>query len=124
MYIWYVIGKKKIDSRNNECGAFVIDCLPGMRHLTTFPTLRSGRQNGKVRIEEKEGGLGREKKVRRSLSLLPFAFFPSPPSSLFAPDTRGNLSNNWLILNILKYFCIYSNMLIYIISSRVLKFLF
>ena len=108
MYIPYVIGKKKIDSRNNECGAFVIDCLPGMRHLTSLSTLRSGRQNGKVRIEEKEGGLGREKKVRRSLSPLPFAFFPSPSSSLFAPDTHGNLSNNWLILNILKYFCIYT----------------
>ena len=124
MYIPYVIGKKKIDSRNNECGAFGIDCLPGMRHLTTFSTLRSRRQNGKVRIEEKERGLGREQKGRRSLSLLPFAFFPSPPSSLFAPDTQGNLSNNWLILNILKYFCMYSNILIYIISSRVLKFLF
>ena len=123
MYIPYVIGKKKIDFTNNECGAFVIDCLPGMRHLTTFPTLRSGRQNGKVRIEEREGGLGREKKVRRSLSPLPLLFSP-PPSSLFAPDTQGNLSNNWLILNILRYFCIYSNILIYIISSRVLKFLF
>ena len=124
MYIPYVIGKKKIDSRNNERGAFGIDYLPGMRHLTTFSTLRSRRQNGKVRIEEKERGLGREQKGQRSLSLLPFAFFPSPPSSLFAPDTQGNLSNNWLILNILKYFCMYSNILIYIISSRVRKFLF
>lgn len=124
MKIQYVIGKKKIDSRIKERGAFVIDCLPWMRHLTTFPTLSSGRQNGKVRIEEKERGLGREQKGRRSLSLLPLAFFPSPPSSLFAPDTQGNLSNNWLISNILKYFFIYSNILIYIISSRVLTFLF
>lgn len=79
MYIPYVIGKKKIDSRNNERGAFGIDCLPGMRHLTTFSTLRSRRQNGKVRIEEREGGLGREKKVRRSLSPLPLLFFPPLP---------------------------------------------
>ena len=124
MYIPYVIGKKKIDFTNNECGAFVIDCLPGMRHVTTFPTLRSGRQNGKVRIEEREGDWGESKRDGAPPPFYLLLFFPPPPSSLFAPDTQGNLSNNWLILNILRYFCIYSNILIYIISSRVLKFLF